>query len=445
MVTALKARGVSRIYWVTVREVKPTYYSHWAGITEPYRKLYLAYPRANDQLRAAMRRHPELSIIDWASASDQAGLTYDAIHLNPFGAAKYAALARDTVVTGRSRLAVGTVTTVPIVGRPGIATDAAAATVTLTVVNPRTAGFLTAYSCDEPRPSLANLWFDAGQTMASGAVVPLGPSGAVCVYQSSAAHLSVDLNGYVPADAGMAVLTQRRALDTRTGTAPAANRVVRVRLAALANTPPPPFVAMVGLTTFSTSGGDVRVFACGTRPPTAPLRSLEAGTAQSVFHLVRTNSNGEVCVTHTGTGHLVLDLEAAFSNNADLHPFTPRRLVDTATTGGPLRSGVARAVRVASTSGIPATPAGAFVSLTIVPGERGAVALYPCAAGSPRGPLVHAEANHAQTSAAWSAVDPAGTICVRSNVGTRASIAVSGWSGTAVIGVAQARVFTSLR
>ena len=117
MVAALKARGVQRMYWVTMREVKPTYYSHWAGLTAAYRTLYLAYPRAN---QPAPRRHePSSRAVDHRLGRHQPtsnGITYDAIHLNPVGASLYAGLARATVVSGRTRVAAGTVLTLPVAG-----------------------------------------------------------------------------------------------------------------------------------------------------------------------------------------------------------------------------------------------------------------------------------------------------------------------------------------
>ena len=57
----------------TMREVKPAWYPKWNGLAKPYQTLYLAYPSANDQLRNAMNRWPQLNILDWAAVTDQVG------------------------------------------------------------------------------------------------------------------------------------------------------------------------------------------------------------------------------------------------------------------------------------------------------------------------------------------------------------------------------------
>ena len=94
MIATLEATGAKHIIWVTLREVKPEYVtaSAWRG-AQPY---YWYFPTVNAHLRAAVARHPNLSLADWAAVADRPGLTYDAIHLNPVGAALYSETIADT-------------------------------------------------------------------------------------------------------------------------------------------------------------------------------------------------------------------------------------------------------------------------------------------------------------------------------------------------------------
>ncbi|MEO5725020.1 MAG: hypothetical protein ABIQ39_04575, partial [Ilumatobacteraceae bacterium] len=71
MVDELVRVGTKHVFWVTLREVKPQYISAsaWQGV-QPY---YWYFPTVNQHLREALNRHPQLSLIDWASIADQPG------------------------------------------------------------------------------------------------------------------------------------------------------------------------------------------------------------------------------------------------------------------------------------------------------------------------------------------------------------------------------------
>ena len=67
---------------------------------------------------------------------------------------------------------------VAVAGRPGIAADAAAVAVNVTVTDPDGPGFVTVWPCGQARPNASNLNFVAGQTVANLAVAALGAGGA---------------------------------------------------------------------------------------------------------------------------------------------------------------------------------------------------------------------------------------------------------------------------
>ena len=96
----------------------------------------------NQHLRAALTRHPELTLADWAAVADQPGLSYDAIHLNTTGAALYARLLR-TEVDGIGRLPGGQTLEVAVAGTHGVPADAAAVVLNVTVDDPKYAGYVT--------------------------------------------------------------------------------------------------------------------------------------------------------------------------------------------------------------------------------------------------------------------------------------------------------------
>ncbi|MGB8859984.1 MAG: hypothetical protein WCC60_12045 [Ilumatobacteraceae bacterium] len=443
MVDSLVAKGVKQVFWYTLREVKPQFYSGWNSLAGNYKLLYSLYPIANSRLRAALDRHPQLSIIDWAATTDQTGLTYDAIHLNPTGAGLYAGLAAGAIRNASSRRPAGTVTEFTVAGVGGVPADASAVSLNITAVNPRTAGYLTAYPCGGTMPIVSNLNFVPDQTIASAAIVPIGANGKVCVYQSSDSHVLVDLNGAFAADSGFVALVPTRAIDTRSGPAPAADSRTVVHLGAIAGAPAGAFTAVVNLTVVNgdTTGG-VTLYPCDAAPPAQVSRTIGAGLAQNLTMVTATDPNGDVCVTVTHSGHVLVDLFGAFPLTASFHAITAQRLLDTR-GGFPLAGGEPRTQQIAGVAGVPATPqpSGVVLTLTLLnPAGPGWATIYPCATGQPDTSMINVVSNHEQTNAVIPAIDAAGTVCLYTSTTSHVLLDVSGWSGAAFLPLTPARL-----
>ena len=85
---------------------------------------------------------------------------------------------------------------IPVTELAGMPGHPAAVVLTLTAVDPPTAGYLTAYACGQPPPLASNLNHGAGENRPNVAV-GVGPDdGAVCVVSQSAAQLVVDASGW---------------------------------------------------------------------------------------------------------------------------------------------------------------------------------------------------------------------------------------------------------
>ena len=425
MMNALIARGVQRVFWVTMREVKPAWYPKWNGLSAAYKKLFVTYPTANEQLRTAMKRWPQLNILDWAAITDQAGITSDAIHFfgdYSVGSLRYASMVFNGVTNARTRRPAGTVTEIQVKGTPGVPDDAVAASLTITAVQPRQGGYVTAYACDGERPTVANLTHRAAETVASSAVVPIGADGTVCLYQSSAGHLVVDLNGVFGTESGFLPMSPQRSVDTRSGSAPTPDTVVTAHLGELEGAPDGPFLAAVTLTGIAGRDGVVRVFTCGGTVPLTPSRPIEAGRIQSIAVIVATDANGDVCLNATGGVHMVLDVFAAFPVGDGLQPSNSLRFLDTRTSGGALSPLVDRQV-------LPPGEGAAMVTLTAVDAQGiGFVTARPCGSDSLTS-VLNVVPNHQQSGSAI--VSLATGLCVRSSLASQ--LLVDSW-GTAGAG-----------
>jgi hypothetical protein len=102
--------------------------------------------------------------------------------------------------SGIGSLATGTETRLAVVGRAGVPVTASAVVLNITSTASTRAGFVTVYPCGGERPTTSNLNYSSGQTIANNVTAKLGASGSVCLFNSSATDLIVDLGGYVSID-----------------------------------------------------------------------------------------------------------------------------------------------------------------------------------------------------------------------------------------------------
>jgi hypothetical protein len=442
MIATLHDAGVTRIYWVTVREVKQQFVSPSAWRQAQPFVWYL--PEVNEHLRAAVARHPDLSLIDWAAIADRPGITYDAIHLNTLGASLYSELIRSTVMGDLHRPVAGSVTTVPVGSVPG-ATGGAVA-LNLTVTSTRAAGFLTAFPCSGGRPVVSNANYVAGDTLAAAAIVPVGADGTVCVFTSDATHLVVDASGGFPAGAGFVPVAPSRLADTRDapGVRLAAGTVLRVPVRGVAGVPTDAAAVAVTVTaTGSSLPGFARVVPCGGAVSTTSNVNFDAGATVPNLVVAAPGADGAICVTSNVDVHLLVDVFGAFAATAPVGVLQPSRLVDTRVAGGAptrLAAGGVLTVKVAG-AGVPAAVNGAMINLTAVtPAADGYLTAYPCAAGAPTASNLNVRAGVDRANFALVAPDAAGTICIFSSVDTDVVIDLLGWIGAAFTGTSPVRV-----
>jgi hypothetical protein len=100
---------------------------------------------------------------------------------------------------GAPPLAANSVRTFDLAGQCGIAPDAGAVSLNVTVSQPTDAGYLTLFAGGAEIPSSSTMNYRAGQTRANNAVIRLGPGGALAVYcaqSQGTTELIIDVNGF---------------------------------------------------------------------------------------------------------------------------------------------------------------------------------------------------------------------------------------------------------
>jgi hypothetical protein len=399
MMTRLTAAGATHVFWLTLRE--PPLGEH--DVVSVWEQNHIAdhYPAANDQLRAATARWPQLVLPDWNAAARGGGLTWDGLHLTPAGQAAMADLLTDAVA-GLGRLAAGTTLTVPVVaGTRGAALN-------VTVTWPRADGFLTVWPCDQPRPVASNLNYIRHQTVANLAVTRVAADGSACVYTSQDAHVVVDLEGTFSAAAGLETINPVRVLDTRSaGAPPSSGSTVTVRPAAV----PPDARAVIATITATDAAapGFVTAWPCDRARPTASSLNYGTGATVAGLVIVPPAADGSFCLFTLAPAQLLVDVAGWFTPSALLTPVSPARLADTRADGTRLGPGGVLAVP---------TPAGAAaVAVTVTaadPGGAGYLTAYPCGSPAPVASTLNYLAGVPAANLALVGVGTGGQVCVSS-------------------------------
>lgn len=448
LVNTLTAAGVEHVYWVTLREVDPRYVSAsaWRQI-QPY---YWYFPDVNRLLEQALERHPNLSLIDWRAAADRPDITYDAIHLNPTGAALYSGLVRAAVDAASTTVPDGATTRVHVAGGIG----AVAAAVNITTTDPRTAGFLTVHRCDRPVPEVSMHNHRRAEIAAHSGIAPLDPSGDFCVTTRVATNLIVDVTGVFPAGGGFEPVTPTRWLDTRRqGTKLAAGGTVALDLATIRSSVgfdgEPDALAVVATATEAEAPGFLRVTPCGTVATTSNVNYLD-GFAVPNLVVVEPDAEGRICVTSHATTHVIVDLFGVFVDavppdepggvSADI----ATRVFDSREAGAPVAAGSVTVLDLAP-AGVVAGES-AVVNLTALGAAApGFVTAFPCGADVPDTSNLNVVPGQVVSNGAIVAVDETTRLCVFSLSSLELVVDLMGSIGAPFVGATPVRALDTRR
>jgi SpoIID/LytB domain protein len=212
---------------------------------------------------------------------------------------------------------------VSVVGRGGVpATGVAAVVANLTLTATELGdgpGFAVAGDCgDVPDVSHVNFTADR-QTVPNAVLIPVGPDGDVCVDVNGAAHVIIDVAGYVPAESSITVMSAQRVSDTRgstkVGVADGTGGPLEVPIVDLVDRDISGRVVAVWLnatavdTETSGVGGFLTVYPCGKRPDASNLNFVTDDVIANGV-LAPVSATGSVCLYVYGTAHLLVDVAA---------------------------------------------------------------------------------------------------------------------------------------
>jgi hypothetical protein len=249
---------------------------------------------------------------------------------------------RNAVGAPRARVATGGTIEVAVGGVRSTPSDASAAVINVTAVDPSADGFATVYPCSEPRPVASNLNFRAGRTTPNLVVARLGVGGKVCIATSAAADFLADVAAYFPGGATgyTPIANPQRVLDTRNGIgaglAPARSGVeLGFTVAGVAGVPPTASAVVLNITaTRASAAGFTTVYPCGTTPPGTSSLNFRATSDVANLVIATIGTGGRVCTRSSSTVDLIADIAGYFEGTAAYVPLAaPARVEDTRSDG----------------------------------------------------------------------------------------------------------------
>ncbi|GAA1197548.1 hypothetical protein F4556_003330 [Kitasatospora gansuensis] len=282
------------------------------------------------------------------TATDASGAVSDSMAITTAGS-HYTAYGPTRLLDTRgASIAPGATARLKIAGNGSIPAGVTAAVLNLTVTNPQTGGFITAYPSggEDPRPTTSNVNFTPGQTVPNLSVVPVGANGYVELYNGSGGTVDViaDIAGYFSqkVSSGFTPISPARLVDTREGVGTtrgqvAGNGSFPVQIFGSDQAPLPgsgvTAVALNVTTTAAKGGGFLTIYPNDVPKPLAS--NLNFGPGQTIANavIVPVGADGKIRVSN-GSGaptDVIVDVVGYYSaaGASAYIPIDPLRLLDT--------------------------------------------------------------------------------------------------------------------
>lgn len=242
----------------------------------------------------------------------------------------------DDLFRDTGRRAASTSWEVQVAGRGGVDSDATAAVLNLTMVSSLERGFATVFECGT-RPTASSLNYSPGSATANEVIAQLSPTGSVCVFTSSSAHVIIDVVGQLTNSPYAAIGPARYADSRDAPTFDEAERNTGLRtggttweipVAGRGDVSNDAAAVVANLTVTEASGrGFATAFPCGDRP-TASSVNFAPGGAFANELIAKLSPAGTVCVFTSIDAHVILDVVGALSADVGYSSLNPARFAD---------------------------------------------------------------------------------------------------------------------
>ncbi|MEM1333135.1 MAG: hypothetical protein AAGG08_06715, partial [Actinomycetota bacterium] len=349
-------------------------------------------------------------------------------------------------VTGGQRLEV------QVAGRAGVAADASAVVLNVTVVAPAGPGFITVFPCDQPQPNGSNINYSAQQVIANAVFARLDANGRTCVFTSATSQLIVDVTGTLPGQSFAALDAPARLLDTRptgqvldddqrfenTGRV-SGGSTFRLDVAGRSGVAADATTAVLNVAAVQPGGpGFVTVHPCDQDLPLASNLNFAAQRNIANTVVTRLDGDGRVCLFTSATTDLIVDVTGTLASTAFVALDAPARLHDSRSNGATIdgvaeqtlarRPGTTLELPVAGRAGLPADASAVVLNVVSVQSRRnGFVTVHPRNSDRPNASNLNHAAGEIIANSVVAKVGGNGEICFFNSSYTELVIDVSGY------------------
>jgi hypothetical protein len=322
----------------------------------------------------------------------------------------------------------------PVSGRAGLSVNGTVVAVNVTAVAGSEPGYVTAYACGSDRPVTSNLNYLPTTVVATMVIVPIGPTGQVCLFTLGTVDLVVDAIGTFDATAFATLSEARRLLDTRPGFPTsdgefAGGGTLRrdetrsITVGGRVTLPAAPGPTLFTLTAIGRAPGFVTLWACGRSRPETSNINFVAGQFVANTAIVDLRAGERLCLYAGGDVDVVIDVVGRFDADAVQVLPTAARLLDTRLgpstidgefAGVGLRQGHATLqLPVAGRGGVPAGAGAAVVNVvTTRSWAPGFVTAHPPAADTPTASNLNHAGAQTISNQAIVPLDASGDVCL---------------------------------
>lgn len=356
----------------------------------------------------------------------------------------------DGAFQGGGELTPGAPLELPVTGRGGVPTDAAAVLLNVTVVDPTGPGFVTVYPCGTMMPLASNVNFTAGDVVPNAVLAKVGSNGMVCIYTSAPTHVVVDVNGYVPVGASPNSLVPGRLLETRSGQltvdgafqgvgALGPGNPLALTVAGRGGVAADAAAAFLNVTVVNPStAGFVTVYPCSTTRPLASNLNFLAGDVVANAVFAEIGIHGDICIFASTSTDVVVDVNGYVPAGASPAALLPARLLETRNGqwtvdgafqgGGEVAAGTSLELPVTGRGGVPGDAVAVFLNVTAVdPTGPGFVTVYPCGTAMPLASNLNYVTGDVVPNAVFAKVGNNGRVCIYSSSRSDIVVDVNGY------------------
>ncbi|MBA2279243.1 Ig-like domain-containing protein [Candidatus Saccharibacteria bacterium] len=354
---------------------------------------------------------------------------------------------------GINSLVAGSTTKLQVGGRAGMATNARAAALNVTAINPIAAGYMVVFPCDTGQPKTSNVNYNPGITVSNFVISRLDGNGQVCIYTNNAIDLVVDINGVFPSGSTTSytnispvrILETRGGLLTEDGQFNGINRlpagsVTQLTVNGRVGIPSNASAVSLNATVIDPAAdGFMVIYPCNTSPPsTSSINYMKSSNISNA--VISKVGNGSVCIYTNNAIDLVVDINGAFNDYTSFKSVPPKRLLETRPgliTYDGISQGINRLgagsiteFQVAGRAEVPNDALATALNVTVINAQYdGFMTVYPCGIPLPKTSNVNFNANTTVSIAAFSKIgvgSSAGKVCLYTNVATDAVVDVNG-------------------